>query len=107
MQKRYNDFNSNKKETCYGLTYTSKNRGKSDSLYKNLSINAEIFTRKRVKGLRHRKKSINQCQENLLCWCRRKKCTAYFWMETTKSKDNSYILTYKPYCINNNEKINI
>ena len=99
MQKRYNDFSSNEKETCYGLTYTSKNRSKSDSLYKNLSINAEIFTRKRVKGLRLRKKNINQCQENLLYWCSRKKCTTYFWMETKSQRDNSHRLTYKPYCI--------
>ena len=69
---RYNDYNSDEKETCYGLSYTSKIRSKSDSLYKKLSINAEIFTRKRETCLRLGRRNIYQCQENSLCRCSKK-----------------------------------
>ena len=69
---RCNDYNSDEKETCYGLSYTSKIGSKSDSLYKKLSINAEIFTRKRETCLRLGRRNIYQCQENSLCRCSKK-----------------------------------
>ena len=69
---RYNDYDSDEKETCYGRSYTSKIRSKSDSLYKKLSINAEKFTRKRETCLRLGKRNIYQCQENSLCRCSKK-----------------------------------